>query len=191
MCVCLSLSLSRADGRWPVKELFGKIDSLWDSIQARCCELAVSSESSSKVKGEVKYVMPAGACSIDTYIHTSIDRPTRKHTDLPLRDAFPPFTVYGVVKPTTVDDPSNGGGARGPSAPAGDVRILIVTHKSITRSMLCRVLGLGPDSFRLFDINNGGMCVIKADARGNKMITAVNLTAHMDVPQAGIQYQIL
>lgn len=57
--------------------------------------------------------------------------------------------------------------------------------------MLCRALGLGPDSFRLFDVNNGAMCVIKADAKGNKMITAVNLTAHMDVPQAGIQYQIL
>ncbi|CAI5478358.1 unnamed protein product [Closterium sp. Yama58-4] len=49
-------------------------------------------------------------------------------------------------------------------------QILVVTHKSLLRALLCTALGLGPDKFRAVDINNGGMCVVMVNNRGEPML---------------------
>lgn len=64
--------------------------------------------------------------------------------------------------------------------------VLVVTHKSLLRGMLCVALGLGPASFRAFDVDNGGCCVVHVDALGAPAITAVNATAHLE--HAGVRY---
>lgn len=56
---------------------------------------------------------------------------------------------------------------------------LVVTHKSILRALTCTALGLGPERFRSLDINNGGICVFNFNTRGEAMLEALNLTAHM------------
>ncbi|KAK7327887.1 hypothetical protein VNO77_21980 [Canavalia gladiata] len=56
---------------------------------------------------------------------------------------------------------------------------LVVTHKSILRALTCTALGLGPERFRSLDINNGGMCVFNFNIRGEAMLEALNMTAHM------------
>ncbi|KAI4296741.1 hypothetical protein L6164_036670 [Bauhinia variegata] len=56
---------------------------------------------------------------------------------------------------------------------------LVVTHKSILRGLTCAALGLGPERFRSLDVNNGGICVFNFNVRGEAMLEALNLTAHM------------
>ncbi|XP_061375590.1 probable 2-carboxy-D-arabinitol-1-phosphatase [Gastrolobium bilobum] len=56
---------------------------------------------------------------------------------------------------------------------------LVVTHKSILRALTCTALGLGPERFRSLDINNGGICVFSFNIRGEAMLEALNMTAHM------------
>ncbi|KAJ3694495.1 hypothetical protein LUZ60_009975 [Juncus effusus] len=56
---------------------------------------------------------------------------------------------------------------------------LVVTHKSILRALICTALGLGPERFRAIDVNNGGICVFTFNKRGEAMLQAMNLTAHM------------
>ncbi|KAK7302785.1 hypothetical protein RJT34_13681 [Clitoria ternatea] len=56
---------------------------------------------------------------------------------------------------------------------------LVVTHKSILRALTCTALGLGPERFRSIDINNGGICVFNFNNRGEAMLEAFNMTAHM------------
>ncbi|TKY71696.1 2-carboxy-D-arabinitol-1-phosphatase protein [Spatholobus suberectus] len=56
---------------------------------------------------------------------------------------------------------------------------LVVTHKSILRALTCTALGLGPERFRSIDINNGGICVFNFNIRGEAMLEALNMTAHM------------
>ncbi|KAH1217999.1 putative 2-carboxy-D-arabinitol-1-phosphatase [Glycine soja] len=56
---------------------------------------------------------------------------------------------------------------------------LVVTHKSILRALTCTALGLGPERFRSIDINNGGICVFNFNVRGEAMLEALNMTAHM------------
>ncbi|CAI5473543.1 unnamed protein product [Closterium sp. Yama58-4] len=58
-------------------------------------------------------------------------------------------------------------------------QILVVTHKSLLRALLCTALGLGPDKFRAMDINNGGMCVVMVNKRGEPMVENLNVTAHL------------
>uniref|UniRef100_J3KY34 2-carboxy-D-arabinitol-1-phosphatase n=1 Tax=Oryza brachyantha TaxID=4533 RepID=J3KY34_ORYBR len=57
--------------------------------------------------------------------------------------------------------------------------MLVVTHKSILRALLCTALGLPPERFRSIDVNNGGMCVFTVNKRGEAMLQALNMTAHM------------
>lgn len=57
--------------------------------------------------------------------------------------------------------------------------VLVVTHKSILRALICTALGLGPERFRSVDINNGGLCVFKFNKEGEAMLQALNMTAHM------------
>ncbi|KAI9121355.1 hypothetical protein K1719_008388 [Acacia pycnantha] len=56
---------------------------------------------------------------------------------------------------------------------------LVVTHKSILRALTCTALGLGTERFRALDINNGGICKFSFNVRGEAMLQALNLTAHM------------
>ncbi|KAJ1690274.1 hypothetical protein LUZ63_014429 [Rhynchospora breviuscula] len=56
---------------------------------------------------------------------------------------------------------------------------LVVTHKSILRALICTALGLGPERFRAIDVNNGGICVFTFNKRGEAMLQALNMTAHM------------
>ncbi|KAL8468024.1 hypothetical protein ACS0TY_031321 [Phlomoides rotata] len=56
---------------------------------------------------------------------------------------------------------------------------LVVTHKSILRALICTALGLGPERFRAIDVNNGGLCVFNFNKRGEAMLSALNMTAHM------------
>lgn len=56
---------------------------------------------------------------------------------------------------------------------------LVVTHKSILRALVCTALGLGPERFRAFDVNNGGICVFNFNKRGEAMVQSLNMTAHM------------
>lgn len=58
-------------------------------------------------------------------------------------------------------------------------RILVVTHKSILRALICTALGLGPERFRAVDINNGGISVFTVNKRGEPMLEALNMTAHL------------
>ncbi|KAF0917569.1 hypothetical protein E2562_020944 [Oryza meyeriana var. granulata] len=57
--------------------------------------------------------------------------------------------------------------------------MLVVTHKSILRALICTALGLPPERFRSIDVNNGGMCVFTVNKRGEAMLQALNMTAHM------------
>ncbi|GBG65643.1 hypothetical protein CBR_g51943 [Chara braunii] len=60
-------------------------------------------------------------------------------------------------------------------------KVLVVTHKSIMRSLLCTALGLGPDKFRCVDVNNGGVSIFCVNPRGEPMLQNSNLTAHLYV----------
>ncbi|CAO2161738.1 unnamed protein product [Urochloa humidicola] len=57
--------------------------------------------------------------------------------------------------------------------------LLVVTHKSILRALICTALGLPPERFRAIDVNNGGMCVFTVNKQGEAMLQALNMTAHM------------
>ncbi|KAG8052487.1 hypothetical protein GUJ93_ZPchr0001g30989 [Zizania palustris] len=57
--------------------------------------------------------------------------------------------------------------------------LLVVTHKSILRALICTALGLPPERFRSIDVNNGGMCVFTVNKRGEAILQALNMTAHM------------
>ncbi|EPS59676.1 hypothetical protein M569_15125, partial [Genlisea aurea] len=57
--------------------------------------------------------------------------------------------------------------------------LLVVTHKSILRALICTALGLGPERFRSMDINNGGLSVFSFDETGEAMLQSLNMTAHM------------
>ncbi|KAL8268196.1 hypothetical protein R6Q59_001994 [Mikania micrantha] len=61
---------------------------------------------------------------------------------------------------------------------SGD-NFLVVTHKSILRALICTALGLPPDRFRAFDVNNGGITVFKFNVEGEAMLQSLNMTAHM------------
>lgn len=56
---------------------------------------------------------------------------------------------------------------------------LVVTHKSILRALICTALGLAPERFRAIDVNNGGLCVFSFNKRGEAMLQALNMTAHI------------
>ncbi|KAI3765032.1 hypothetical protein L2E82_15053 [Cichorium intybus] len=56
---------------------------------------------------------------------------------------------------------------------------LVVTHKSILRALVCTALGLSPERFRAFDVNNGGITVFKFNVEGEAMLQSLNMTAHM------------
>ncbi|GAB4826956.1 hypothetical protein Ancab_033836 [Ancistrocladus abbreviatus] len=56
---------------------------------------------------------------------------------------------------------------------------LVVTHKSILRALICTALGLGAERFRAIDVNNGGICVFNFNEKGEAMLQALNMTAHM------------
>ncbi|XP_076951486.1 putative 2-carboxy-D-arabinitol-1-phosphatase isoform X2 [Bidens hawaiensis] len=56
---------------------------------------------------------------------------------------------------------------------------LVVTHKSILRALICMALGLGPERFRAFEVNNGGISVFKFNVEGEAMLQSLNMTAHM------------
>ncbi|KAH7292046.1 hypothetical protein KP509_29G049100 [Ceratopteris richardii] len=60
-------------------------------------------------------------------------------------------------------------------------RILVVTHKSILRAMVCTALGMGPKRFRAVDINNGGICSFKINEKGEPLLYGLNMTAHLYV----------
>ena len=38
---------------------------------------------------------------------------------------------------------------------------LVITHKSLLRSMLCTALGLPPRQFRAIDLANGAVCMVR------------------------------
>jgi hypothetical protein len=38
---------------------------------------------------------------------------------------------------------------------------LVVTHKSLLRSMLCTAMGLPPRQFRAIDLANGAVCMVR------------------------------
>lgn len=59
--------------------------------------------------------------------------------------------------------------------------ILVVTHKSILRALICTALGMGPDRFRATDINNGGICSFKINEKGEPLLQSLNMTAHLHV----------
>jgi broad specificity phosphatase PhoE len=43
-------------------------------------------------------------------------------------------------------------------------RLLVVTHKSIARALVCAALGLGPDAFRSVDLYNGSFVTFRCAA---------------------------
>lgn len=57
--------------------------------------------------------------------------------------------------------------------------ILVVTHKSILRALICTALGMGPDRFRAIDVNNGGICSFKINEKGEPLLQSLNMTAHL------------
>ncbi|KAI9198477.1 hypothetical protein LWI28_016598 [Acer negundo] len=57
--------------------------------------------------------------------------------------------------------------------------ILVVTHKSILRALICTALGLPPERFRSVDVNNGGISVFIVNQQGEAMLQSLNMTAHM------------
>jgi broad specificity phosphatase PhoE len=57
---------------------------------------------------------------------------------------------------------------------------LVVTHKSLLRAMLCTALGLPPRQFRAIDLSNGAVCMVRCNARGDLMLSALNLTSHLE-----------
>ncbi|KAG0558299.1 hypothetical protein KC19_10G017300 [Ceratodon purpureus] len=65
-------------------------------------------------------------------------------------------------------------------------RLLVVTHKSILRAMLCTALGLGPDRFRGVDVHNAGISTFTVNTRGEPMLASLNRTAHLHVD--GVHY---
>ncbi|XP_042456751.1 probable 2-carboxy-D-arabinitol-1-phosphatase [Zingiber officinale] len=57
--------------------------------------------------------------------------------------------------------------------------ILVITHKSILRALICTALGLGPERFCAIDVNNGGISVFTFNRRGEAMLQSLNMTVHM------------
>eukprot|EP00246_Nothoceros_aenigmaticus_P012951 TRINITY_DN4215_c0_g1_i1.p1 TRINITY_DN4215_c0_g1~~TRINITY_DN4215_c0_g1_i1.p1 ORF type:complete len:332 (-),score=24.41 TRINITY_DN4215_c0_g1_i1:105-1100(-) len=66
-------------------------------------------------------------------------------------------------------------------------RILVVTHKSILRALLCTALGMGPQRFRSMDIHNAGVSSVIVNTEGGAMLKSLNMTAHLHVD--GVYYQ--
>lgn len=65
-------------------------------------------------------------------------------------------------------------------------RLLVVTHKSILRAMLCAAIGLGPDRFRVLDVHNAGISTFSVNTRGEPMLVSLNRTAHLHMD--GVHY---
>ncbi|KAF5728913.1 2-carboxy-D-arabinitol-1-phosphatase [Tripterygium wilfordii] len=57
--------------------------------------------------------------------------------------------------------------------------VLVVTHKSILRALICTALGLSPERFRAIDVNNGGISMFSFNKKGEAMLQSLNMTAHM------------
>ncbi|EFJ14807.1 hypothetical protein SELMODRAFT_445834 [Selaginella moellendorffii] len=57
--------------------------------------------------------------------------------------------------------------------------VLVVTHKSILRALICTALGLEPERFRAIDINNSGISSFTVNKLGEPMLDSLNLTAHL------------
>lgn len=57
--------------------------------------------------------------------------------------------------------------------------ILVVTHKSILRALICTALGMGPDRFRAIDVNNGGISSFTINKNGEPMLKSLNMTSHL------------
>jgi len=57
---------------------------------------------------------------------------------------------------------------------------LVVTHKSLLRSMLCAAMGLPPRQFRAIDISNAAVCMVRCNEKGDMMLSALNLTTHLE-----------
>lgn len=87
------------------------------------------------------------------------------------------FNVNGVYPLRQVWDTANTAWKEILSTP-GD-KFLVVTHKSILRALICTALGLSPERFRAFDVNNGGITVFKFNVEGEAMLQSMNMTAHM------------
>eukprot|EP00897_Mesotaenium_endlicherianum_P009346 jgi/Mesen1/843/ME000112S10985 len=66
--------------------------------------------------------------------------------------------------------------------------VLVVTHKSLLRALLCTALGMGPDRFRAVDVHNGGICVFTVNTKGEPLLESLNLTAHLQCP--GVFYDL-
>lgn len=66
-------------------------------------------------------------------------------------------------------------------------RVLVVTHKSILRALLCTALGMGPEMFRSMDIHNAGVSSLIVSREGRAMLKSLNRTAHLYVD--GVYYQ--
>lgn len=56
---------------------------------------------------------------------------------------------------------------------------LVVSHKSVLRSLVLTAMGLSPSSFRSIEIHNGGMCTFEVNQHGEPTLVAMNSTAHM------------
>uniref|UniRef100_A0A383WBQ0 Uncharacterized protein n=1 Tax=Tetradesmus obliquus TaxID=3088 RepID=A0A383WBQ0_TETOB len=63
------------------------------------------------------------------------------------------------------------------AAPGGSH--LVITHKSLLRALLCTALGLPPRQFRAIDVANGAVCMVRCNARGDVMLSSLNLTSHL------------
>lgn len=57
--------------------------------------------------------------------------------------------------------------------------LLVVTHKSILRALVCTALGLPPSSFRAVDIYNAAIVIFVVNTAGEPMLQGLNLTAHL------------
>jgi serine/threonine-protein phosphatase PGAM5 len=64
--------------------------------------------------------------------------------------------------------------------------VLVVTHKSILRALICTALGMGPDRFRAIDVHNAGVSTFTVNKRGEPMLQSLNMTAHLHVD--GVHY---
>ncbi|CAK9200599.1 unnamed protein product [Sphagnum troendelagicum] len=67
-----------------------------------------------------------------------------------------------------------------------DELVLVVTHKSILRALICTALGMGPDRFRAIDVHNAGVSTFTVNTRGEPMLQSLNMTAHLHVD--GVHY---
>ena len=56
---------------------------------------------------------------------------------------------------------------------------LVVSHKSVLRSLVLTAMGLSPSSFRSIEIHNGGICTFDINVHGEPALVTMNSTAHM------------